>query len=152
MFHRKCGGVQPGTQNGRQLSRCAIEPAESGVVRKPPRRKKITTQVWRRVTTCHTRTPLTLNRPRLASLQLCSPLVFGFPLVLRPLSLDSPVLSLVSQSHRSEQTRCRHLGPPHASEQTRIRHSPRTASLWLKFRDLNEPSLLFTAIVQMDVY
>jgi hypothetical protein len=58
---RYTGGLQPGTQNWRRLSRCAIEPAESGVIRKPPRRKKITTQVWRRVTTCHTRTPLTLN-------------------------------------------------------------------------------------------
>jgi hypothetical protein len=57
----------------RRLSRCAIEPADSGVVRKPPRRKKITTQVWGRVTTCHTRTPLTLNRPHLASVQLYSP-------------------------------------------------------------------------------
>jgi hypothetical protein len=30
-----------------RLARCAIEPAESGVARKPPRRKKITTQVSR---------------------------------------------------------------------------------------------------------
>jgi hypothetical protein len=28
------------------LSRCAIEPAESPAIRKPPRRKEITTQVW----------------------------------------------------------------------------------------------------------
>jgi hypothetical protein len=42
---RYAGWCMPNTQNGRRLSRCAIEPAESGVVRKPPRRKKITTQV-----------------------------------------------------------------------------------------------------------
>jgi hypothetical protein len=69
-------GVRVKTQM-RPLSRCAIEPAESGGIRKPPRRKKITTQVWRMVTICHTRTPLTLNRPHLASLQLCSLLVYG---------------------------------------------------------------------------
>jgi hypothetical protein len=38
--------------------------------------------------------PFALNRPLIASFQLCSPLVFVFPLGVRPLSLDSPVFSL----------------------------------------------------------
>jgi hypothetical protein len=43
-------GSAEGAPNMRRLTRCGIEPAESGVVRKPPRREKITTQVWGRVT------------------------------------------------------------------------------------------------------
>jgi hypothetical protein len=39
--------MKPKHLPGRLLSRCVIEPADSSVVRKPPRRKKITTQVQR---------------------------------------------------------------------------------------------------------
>jgi hypothetical protein len=38
--------------------------------RESPRRKRITTQVWRRSTNRHTRTPLTLNRSPLVCFQL----------------------------------------------------------------------------------
>jgi hypothetical protein len=56
--------------------------------------KRLRLRFWKGCRLQHTY-PFALNRPLIASLQLCSPLVFGFALVLRPLSLDSPVLSLV---------------------------------------------------------
>jgi hypothetical protein len=40
---RPVGPAAGGCKSRRRLSRCAIQPADSGVERKPPRRKKITT-------------------------------------------------------------------------------------------------------------
>jgi hypothetical protein len=72
---RPVGPAAGGCKSRRRLSRCAIQPAESGMVRKPPQREKITTQVYGRVTTNHTQPRLTLNRPYLGSIQLSSRLI-----------------------------------------------------------------------------
>jgi hypothetical protein len=55
--------------------------------------KRLRLRFWKGCHLQHTY-PLALSRPLIASFQLCS-LVFWLPLVLGPLSLDSPDLSLV---------------------------------------------------------
>jgi hypothetical protein len=56
--------------------------------------KRLRLRFWKSALETHTY-PLALNRPLIASLQLCSHFVFSSPLGVRPLPLDSPVPSLV---------------------------------------------------------
>jgi hypothetical protein len=78
----------------RRLSRCAIEPAELPGGENLRGGKRLRLRFWKGCLLQHAY-PFALNRPLVASLQLCSQSSFALPLDVRPLSLDSPVPSLV---------------------------------------------------------
>jgi hypothetical protein len=78
----------------RRLSRCAIEPAESPGGENLRGGKRLRLR-FRKGFLVQLTYPFALNRPLVASLQLCSHFVFSSPLGVRPLPLDSPVPSLV---------------------------------------------------------
>jgi hypothetical protein len=80
------GWCMPSTHHGRRLSRCAIEPAESPGEENLRGGKRLRLRFWKGCLVQHTY-PFALNRPLVASSQLCSP-SFAFPLGVRPLPLQ----------------------------------------------------------------